>query len=647
MGELLKHLDLDQKGLFGVKKAFERSNLTKACEMLLDYYRQGETAEFLRKERPMPSKGTDSEADSIVRNIFTFYKQTGNVPTGPDGHLDWTYDGPADDMEWAWALNRHHHLGILLNAYLNTGNPKYAKTIDRHIKDWVISSLPYPGEKSSTAMWRGLEVSFREKRWARVYYGLMHSDAFTPAARLLLLSSIPEHAHYLRHFHAEHGNWLTMEMSGLAMVSAAWPEFDQSPSWLTYAKSEMLEGLKRQVYPDGAQAELTSSYHRVALSNFNAFVEICRDANEPVSDLFSKKLEQMWNYLAYTMRPNGYGLLNNDANHDYNRDRIIEAAKQYNRYDWRYISTNGDKGLRPEGLLSVLFPWAGHLITRSGYHEKAQWSFFDIGPWGIGHQHNDKLHISISAYGRDLLTDCGRFAYRGEIAEKFRPYARSSFAHNVIIVDGQGQGPGSRRTDEPLAEKHYKITSEFDYAWSSFDRYNEVEGEVVHTRALFYVRGEFWVVVDRITTDRPREIKALWHWHPDCKVSVSKEGNISTDNKQGNLEIIPVDKKNWNIAQVKGQEDPQPQGWYSKEYNEAEPAPASICSTEINGDTSFAWLLYPSEGQVDEPEVSVLSRDNNGVKVLISEPGGTRWKVNVPYSDATKAGFSFSSGSVK
>lgn len=80
----------------------------------------------------MPSKETDLEVYSIVRNIFTFYKQTDKVPLGPDGHLDWTYDGPADDKEWAWALNRHHNLRVLLNAYLNTGNPKYTRTIEHY-----------------------------------------------------------------------------------------------------------------------------------------------------------------------------------------------------------------------------------------------------------------------------------------------------------------------------------------------------------------------------------------------------------------------------------------------------------------------------------------------------------------------------------
>src|SRR6185503_1568100 len=129
-------------------------------------------------------------------------------------------------------------------------------------RDWIISSLPYPGVKSNTELWRGLEVSFRVKVWARIFYGLINCPELMPATRLLMLSSIPEHAHYLKNFHSE-GNWLTMEMSGLATAATAWPEFNKSPSWLAYSKETMTASLKKQVYADGVQTELTSHYHQV------------------------------------------------------------------------------------------------------------------------------------------------------------------------------------------------------------------------------------------------------------------------------------------------------------------------------------------------------------------------------------------------
>jgi len=122
----------------------------------------------------------------------------------------------------------------------------------------------------------------------------------------------------------------------------------------------------------------------------------------------------------------------------------------------------GASGTAPEGPPSRVFAWAGQLVSRSGFDRDAHWSFFDFGPWGIGHQHQDKLHLSVAAFGRDLLVDAGRFAYSGELAERFRRYAVASAGHNVLSIDGRGQGPGPREVDAPA--DGCGIDARFDWA---------------------------------------------------------------------------------------------------------------------------------------------------------------------------------------
>jgi hypothetical protein len=640
MTHLLKEIDLDFEGLSRVKNAYIRGNIVEACSFLLDYYKSASTVSYLRKDCPSNSERRDSKADSILQNIFTFYTQTDKVPRGANGHLDWKYHGPADDIEWAWALNRHYYFVDLLDAFLKTGNKDYARKIDTDLRDWIISSLPYPGVKSSTELWRGLEVSFRVKAWARIFYGLMNCPELSAATRLLILSSIPEHAHYLKNFHSQ-GNWLTMEMSGLATAAAGWPEFKNAPSWIGYAKATMTESLKKQVYPDGVQTELTSHYHQVALNNFSLFMNICKEAKIPLPDFYDSAIVKMWNYIAYTMRPDGYGLLNNDADLDYNRDKIITAASEFGRKDWLYIASNGVKGIKPKGQPSSFFPWAGHLIMRSGFEPHAQWAFFDLGPWGSGHQHNDKLHLSVSAYGRDLLVDAGRFAYRGDVAKKFRDYATGSFGHNVILIDGNGQDAGPELTTQAISKNHFKISDKFDFASGSFDRFKSIEGESQHLRSVLYVRGKFWVVVDRINTDRPRKIEALWHWHPDCNVSIQNNKIVATQHKYGNLQIIPVGYPSWSVGLVKGQDEPQIQGWYSREYNEYKPNTASIYSTEIKKSTTFIWVLYPSEHVAHGINAKIIAEDKDMVTLKVTNFKEGSWTIQVPFSNSDNASCKF------
>src|SRR5690606_23824249 len=141
-------------------------------------------------------------------------------------------------------------------------------------------------------------------------------------------------------------------------------------------------------------------------------------------------------------------------------------------------------------------------------------------------------------------------------------------------------------------------------------------GSVRHTRAVFYVRGQFWVVADRIETDRPRTVQALWHWHPDSKVEARENGVVSTDHQKGNLTIIPVGTDDWEVEMVKGAENP-PQGWYSERYNHAVPAPVSIYNTDIKEKTTFVWILYPSEGKAGAVTAQLLAANDELVSVQV------------------------------
>ena len=628
MKRMLGEFNLDYPGLEKVKAAQEKGNLTEACEYLLSYYKNSENALHLRKSQPAATGQTNAAADTILENVFVIQNVRGQVPWGDDGHRDWYYKGPNNDREWAWLSNRHSQISHVLSIYFETGNPKYARYMDLFLRDFIIKSMPYPGVKSSTSVWRGLEVAARAKVWSRIFYGLLNSEYISPATQLLMLSSLPDHAHYNRNFHAG-SNWLTMEISALATVATNFPEYKKSEEWLAYSIETMIESMKEQVYPDGVQAELTSHYHIVSLSNFELFKRICDHANRQLPDYYLKTLELMQNYLAQTVRPNGTGILNNDGDLDYNRNRILDAAATYNRHDWEFIASNGQSGKAPEKGPSYFFPWAGQLVSRSGFDADAHWSFFDVGPWGSGHQHSDKLHISVAAYGRDLLVDAGRFAYTGEVAEKFRGYARGSQGHNVLLIDGKGQEPGPRKTEEPLSEKHRLITGEYDYAWGAFSKFIDMEGECTHTRRLYYDRGNFWVVVDEVATDRPRKVEALWHWHPDCEVRLNGN-NVSTQNERGNLQIIPAGNQKWEVNFVKGQESPEIQGWYSREYNKYKPNVASVYTTQVESDSKFVWVLFPSEKVETGARAEIISESAKEIKVKVINERNEERVVTVP-----------------
>lgn len=629
--KIFTSLDLNHPGLEVVKQSVKDQDLVEACQALLQYCQGSRFASFFPPVGPATDSITPGAA-TLLNDTYTFQAVTDQVPRLNNGRLDWNYTGPEDDIEWAWALNRHYPLRSLIAEYNAVPNPEYVRYMDAFVQDWIVSSWPYPAAKSSTAMWRGLEVSYRVKAWAEIFYRFIQTNLISDATRLLILASLPDHAHYAREFHAQN-NWLTMEISGLATVAAHWPELNQASEWIDYTKETMLESMKEQVYPDGVQTELTSHYHITALSNFVQYHEICQRAGVSLPEYYEETIHDMYAYLAKTIRPTGYGILNNDGDLDYNRSRLLAAADKYEYPEWQSVVSHESAAAKTMGGTSFFFPWAGQLISRSGYDAYDQWSFFDIGPWGSGHQHNDKLHLSISAFGRDLLVDAGRFAYKGAVAEKFRPYARSSASHNTISINGKGQEAGPRLADMALDDLHYQIGSSFDYAWGEFDNFGSSQ-DYLHNRALFYLRDICWIVVDKIKAGAEKEVEAFWHFHPDCQVIRDGKG-VRTFNALGNLSIIPLTDQDWDIAIIKGQEDPSIQGWYSEAYNLYEPNPC-VSFKGSCPDNLIVWLITPYGTLPVDLDADIISTNDVGVSLSLTY-AGQEYEIFVPFRNASLA----------
>lgn len=624
--KLFTCLDLDLPGLERVKVEVDKEDWVLACEALIYYYSNVKNAPHLHPNLLEIPPAIDFCAESILENTFTFQNITSKVLSARNGSLNWSYKGEKNDREWAWFLNRHHHILYLFELYQKNGKSDYIKYINNHLFDWIISSF---SKKNchNWAQWRGLETGYRLVNWASIFYELQQLDEFTPATRILMLSSILDHVYYLRHIHAWGANWLTREMNGLATAALFWPEFKNSQKWLNYASEKMFSTINEQVYPDGVHKELTSHYHWITIRDFQKFFNLLDSSGKSIPVCFKNRLEKMWNYLAYSMRPNGYGLLNNDSDLGYNLPLVRAFIDLYKRPDWEYITTHGELGEKVSGAPSTIFPWAGHVIMRSSWDKNAHWAFFDVGPLGINyHVHKDKLHLSIAAYGRDLLVDSGRYSY---VRDKFWPYFRDSASHNVILIDGKGQKGDVKEWRKPMAG-NYTIAPEFDFATGTFDAgYIDLKGKATHSRTVVYLRGKYWIVVDRITTDRPRQIQALWHFHPDCTVIVEDKSVASIDPNAGNLRIMPASDLNWQVKIVAGEENPI-QGWWSGEYNQILPNPTAIYETEILATTNFVWVIFPSQGIPPSMKAEMLPSPPGAVKLNVEISGQKLDEIAIP-----------------
>ncbi len=607
IARLFAQLDLNRPGWADIHEAVEDKKWDRAGALLLKHYRDRNPPSLESSLDPQDSPPIAiaiSRAEAVLEDTFTIQGVTARQPRTAKRGLDWRHRGPRDDKEWAWLLNRHRYFRELLDAYRETGRIEFVDAIDAHLRDWIVSN-PYPGRLTFSEPWRALEAARRMlDSWPYVWETLRDEPRFSPETRLLMLASIADHGDALRHYASFWGgNHLLTEKAALAVVAVVWPEFRKSEAWLDYAIRRTEKEIFDQTYPDGAYKELTNHYQRVVAVNAQRFLDILAHNNVPVSEGLRARVEQMWNYSAYVMRPDGTGPLNSASDLEYNRGFVKAVKRFYDREDWVYIALNGNAGILPADPPTRYFPWAGHAVMRDGWSASAQWAFFDIGPHGTGHQHDDRLHLSITLGGQDLLTDSGRYTYQ---PGPWRTYFTGPESHNLLFHNGRAPEPPPLEARERPLPVIAEVNESHDY-FSADARFPSDpatgSGPVHYRRGVLYRRGEFWLVSDYVRHFGPASITVLWNFHPKVRVTHDERGLLAHANGHPRLRIVPLEPSRWNAELIRGREKPHPMGWYSADFNIREPAYTARLETESRRPERFLWLLLPvdrsDQGPID------------------------------------------------
>ena len=164
--------------------------------------------------------------------------------------------------------------------------------------------------------------------------------------------------------------------------------------------------LEWEVYPDGVQIELAPTYHEVTRRNCAALFKIAKLNKVPMPEDYLQWLERMYEYCLKAMTAERRLPPLNDSAYVPITRTLLEGAEFFDRKDFLWAATFGKQGKKPD-FTSVAFPWAGQYVMRSGWGEDDLYLMFESGPFGTGHQHEDKLSMFVYGLGRVLLTEAG------------------------------------------------------------------------------------------------------------------------------------------------------------------------------------------------------------------------------------------------
>ncbi len=599
-------IDLDLPGLEQVKAAWEAGEEDLACEGIVTWFRERTEPRVAwasnHEAEHKVSASQLEEAEMALQNKFLGQSKYGFIEVADP--IDWSFN-PVVDREWPWQFNRHSAWRSLGRAWLATGDEKYAHKWVELLRSWLSANPP-----GTPWSWRTIEAGIRISVWLEVYFAFMDAEAFTPRDQVAMLNGIAEHAEYLmpEGRFSSGSNWGMIESQGLLKAGLFVPEFANAQAWEETAWERIRGEIDAQVYPDGAQVELTPSYHGGVASMFLDVAKTVRDAGFEVPAEYSERVEKMYEFLMYLAKPDGTEPMLGDAWPGSWAGALRTGQTNFGRQDMAWLLTNGAEG-QPPADISHSFPHANYHVMRSAWLDPdARWLLFDTAPWGGGHQQPDNLHIIVYAYGTTLLPDSGSYLYYGD----GRAWHARTSSHSTLTVDdtNQNKSPGHLEA--------WHSDDVIDYA----DGWHEGYEGITSRRRVLFARPDYWAVLDTVAaTGEAGAGEHTVDQHFQCAPGdLTVEGDAATLVSEAGpgLSITPLRAEGVSAEKL--------DGWVSWVYTKREPRPVLRIRREGELPVSYLTLLMPF---ADQP-AAISARE-----LPLVEASPTSAAVEVRFADHT------------
>ena len=444
------------------------------------FFTSADSKEYMEALKTSFSDSCDeiiSHASDVVNNRFNFLG-TGDLLLAQD--IDWHIDYKSrkrwpgrhysgvrvvdldenKDVKIPWELSRLQFFTDLGRAYWLTGDNMYVEKFKEVLSDWEKKNPVDMGLNWTCSM----EVAIRAINiiWGIYFFSgaeAIDDEFVKKAIRLLYYHGLHIEKNLEEIYDGANTNHLIADYLGLFYLGVLFPEFDRSKEWRSKAVDGMQREIEIQVYPDGADYECSTSYHRLKLEMFLSAFILGRINSIDFDSVYKERLHRMIHFSSAITAPSGKAPLIGD-----NDDGFVVRLSTNDPTDHRHFidigslifgeKVPGDIPISEERLwylgVDSLVPYSG------GMEPKSHW-FKDSGFVVIrnrnlhmvfsaikaskhamdGHKHNDLLSFTLEIDGISFLIDPGTFCYTADY--RMRNLSRSTKLHNTVTIDDTEQ----------------------------------------------------------------------------------------------------------------------------------------------------------------------------------------------------------------
>ena len=585
------------------------------------------TALFHLKEDKETSQ---KRAEEILLNKFRFLNT--EIQFGQE--IDWRI--PQASKLWRYNLHYFAYAMDLGIAYRATGRFQFYSHFKKLVLDWIKNNPLGYGDG-----WEPYPISLRIVNWIFTYnllHKVIHEDS---AFEQFFLESIFKQALFLeRNLEYRLGGENHLIKNAKALVIAGlFFKGKAAKRWLKKGVSILWKELERQVQPDGGHYEQSPMYHVAVLCDYLECISVLKDCRVDIPEYVFQKVRSMLDFALSILHPDGNIPLIGDSGLEITQvlQEALELGDALLGGDVITEHRQGGKGARGQGgkerrkakvipnsefrtpnSVHQAFEHSGFYVIRG----KDRFLIIDCGKIGPdqnpAHGHCDMLSFELSLGKQRMIVDSGSYQYH---VGSWRDYFRSTRAHNTVMLDGAEQSEiwssfrVARRATPSNVQWVIKDNITFfqgsavhavTAGRSEHNGYCRLQKNLVHTRKVFFVDNDFWLVFDEITgqglplseAKGQHLAESFLHLHPDANLELDSTGmnealvTASTTVNSQRLQIVFFGGTEIDVQ--KGADEPL-NGWYSPEFGIKLPNPTIVYSKEAACPIQFGYLLLPRQ----------------------------------------------------
>ena len=605
--ESFNTINLDYPGLEKINQLVKDAKYNEAAAGLLSYYKNKNATkapDFSNAETSVDiNKPISAEikavADSALQHKFKPHKGYGYFNYGTS--INWQL-WPIKDNEVRWQLHRVKWWAIMGLTYRATKNEQYAKEWMTQFDDWATKNPLGLSADNDRFAWRALEISDRIQSLVPTFNLFVNSPSFTPGFLMRFLQSYNQQTHYLSSHYATDGNHRLFEAQRVLFAGISFPEFKNAPSWRKSGIEILNTEIKKQVYDDGVQFELSPVYHAASIDIFLKAYRSAKTANltQEFPPSYKQTVENMIMAFINITLP------------DYNQPMFGDSwiadksfrLKQFqswlevfpNNKTLQYFATDGKEGNQPSWLSKELTN-AGFYTFRNGWDTKSTVMVLKASPPGEFHAQPDNGTFELWVKGRNFTPDTGCYLYSGDAEiTKMRNWYRQTKVHSTLTLDNQNM------VITKAQQNKWKTAKNLDVLTYT----NPSNTDLNHQRTVLFIDQKYFVIIDKAIGNATGNLGVHFQLKEDSKPVFDKVKNsVYTTYTDGNnllIQSLNSDKVSLN------EEEGKVSYAYAKEISR--PAFAFEKTKKDNKTENFISIVYPFDG-TKAPVISMKENKGN------------------------------------